>query len=158
MSSPWHEHPKLQRRFHRENPDDIQIIVHDGTRAQLQRPELVWVRITACENGIFSGLVRNSSNHFRNVSPDSLVLFIVPEGGEYPLLVTPQYLQERSTWRLLAPCKDCGLTELFDPPSRLVASLFPTLSAAELSQGFTFTTRCGWCGGGQVVRLKRRPA
>jgi hypothetical protein len=154
MPARWNEHPKLRGRFHPEFPDDLQVIVHDGgPHTSDRQPELAWVRVTECQDEVFSGLVLNEPAQLRSVAQGSKIQFIVPEGGQYPLQVSQQYLQERSAWRLLMPCKKCGLTELFDPPSQLLASSFP--SAGQFSHGFTFTTRCGWCGEGMVVRLKR---
>lgn len=156
MTPLWGEHPKLQGRFHPEFPDDVQVISHDGSpRRSGRQPELVWVRVTGCDGDVFSGVVLNQPQQLRNVSAGSNILFIVPQGGEYPLQVTRKYLEERSTWRLLMPCKTCGLTELLDPPSELVASTFPSVTAEALQRGFVFTTRCGICGDGMVVRLKR---
>lgn len=153
---PWNEHPKLRGRFHPEFPEDLQVIVHDASPAKSGGyAELVWVRVTGCDDEIFSGIVLNKPSHLRDVTEFSSISFIVPDGGQYPLQVTPKYLSERSMWRILMPCKGCGLTELLYPPTELVAYSFPLVTAAELSKGFTFTTRCGWCGGGMVVRLKR---
>lgn len=156
MPSTWNEHPKLRGRFHPESPDDLQVIVHDGgPHTSDRQPELVWVRVTECQQDVFSGVVLNKPFQLQSVAQGSQVQFIVPEGGQYPLQVSRKYLQERSDWRLLIPCKKCSLTELFDPPSLLLASSFPSVTEDQLSHGFTFTTRCGWCGGGMVVRLKR---
>lgn len=156
MPSPWNEHPKLRGRFRPEFPDDLQVIVHDGGPVTSDRqPELMWVRVVECQDGVFSGIVLNSPTQLKSVTQGSVIQFIVPEGGQYPVQVNRKYLQERSAWRLLVPCKKCGLTELLDPPSQLLASSFPSITADQLSQGFTFTTRCGLCGGAVVVRLKR---
>lgn len=156
MPSSCNEHPKLRGRFHAEFPDDLQVIVHDGGPHICDRkPELAWVRVIECEDEVFSGVLRNRPFHLQSVAEGALIRFIVPGGGQYPLQVTRQYLEERSTWRLLAPCNQCGLTELLDPVSQLLTASFPDIAADQLSRGFTFTTRCGWCGGGMVVRLKR---
>jgi hypothetical protein len=156
MPAPWREHPKLRSRFDREFPDDLQVIVHDGgPHISDHKPELVWVRVTECQDEVFSGILLNKPFQLGSAAQGSLIQFIVPGGGEHPLQVTGRYLQERSLWRLLMPCNKCGLSELFDPPSRLLAASFPNVTADQLSHGFTFTTRCGWCGGGMVVRLKR---
>ena len=155
MPSPWHEHPKLRGRFRREAPDDLQVIVHDGgPHTSDRRPELLWVRVTECQDEVFSAVVLDRPTQLRNVAQGSEIQFIVPEGGQYPVQVNRKYLQERSTWRLLMPCRKCGLSELFDPPSQLLASSFSSVTADQLSHGFTFTTRCGWCGDPIVVRLK----
>ena len=156
MPSPWNSHPKLQGRFHSDFPDDLQVIVHDaGQRASGPLPELAWVRVTESQDEVFTGVMLNQPAGLQNVVQGSQVLFIVPEGGEYPLQVSRKYLQERSSWRLLMPCQKCGLTELLDSPSELLAASFPSITAEQLSRGFTLTTRCGWCGGGMVIRLKR---
>ena len=156
MASPWHEHPKLRGRFHPEFPDDLEVIIHDGgSHTSDHRPELMWVRITECRDGVFSGIVLNRPTQLKSVGQGSEIQFIVPEGGPYPLQVNRKYVQERPAWRLLMPCRKCGLSELFDPPSQLLASSFRSVTADQLSHGFTFTTRCGWCGDAIVVRLKR---
>jgi hypothetical protein len=138
MPSPWHIHPRLQGRFHPEFPDDLQVIVHDGDpRKSCRRPELVWVHVTALEHEVFSGVVLNKPAQLRGVAEGSQILFVVPDGGEYPLQVSRKYLQERSTWRVLQPCRKCGLTELLDPLSERIADAFPSVKAEELAGGFT---------------------
>ena len=70
----------------------------------IAKPELIWVRVTECQDEVFSGLLLDKPLHLHGVSLGSVIQFIVPGGGQYPLLVTPKYLQERSSWRLLTPC------------------------------------------------------
>src|SRR5262249_34424144 len=138
-----------------EFPDDLQVIVHDGSTHASRRPEVVWVQVTGCQGNIFSGVVLNQPNQLQSVAEGSNIQFVVPESGPYPLMVTTKYLEQRSSWRLLQPCRKCGLSELFDAPSDLVAASFPSDPPIDPSHGFTFTTRCGWCGSGLVVRIKR---
>jgi hypothetical protein len=169
MSGLWNNHPSLQGRFHEEFPDDLQVIVHDGQPTVTNRgAELVWVQVTGCGEdvaifggtkhlSVFRGTVLNRPHQLQTVSEGSEIQFVVPTGGEHPVQVTAQYLQERPGWRLLAPCKKCGMSELFDAPSIIVEHMFPNLTPDQLS-GFTFKIRCGWCGGGQVVRLMRKPS
>jgi hypothetical protein len=168
MSGDWTKHPSLEGRFHVEFPDDLQVIVHDGHPTIIKRgPELVWVRVTACErevrvfggNGhlaVFRGIVLNKPHHLVTVSEGTEIQFVAPKGRPHPLYVTAQYLEERPSWRLLAGCKTCGLSELFCTASELAKHSFPGMTDTQLS-GFMFTTHCGWCGGGQVVRLMRKP-
>lgn len=156
MPPAWREHPKLRARFHPEFPDDLQVVAHDkGPDDWGRQAELLWVRVTGCNGEAFSGVVLNQPHQLTDVSLGSEIFFIVPKGGDQPIQITSQYLQERSTWRLIMPCNKCGMTELFDPPSQLVAATFPSVTAEQLSAGFTFTTRCPLCGGGMLVRLKR---
>ena len=160
LENPLNKHPfrhgKLSGRFHPDFPDDVQVIVHEGGPYFSDRePELMWVRVTGCENDIFSGVVLNTPHQLREVRKGSVITFLVPEKGEYPLLVSTKYVQERPTWRLLMPCENCGLSELFDPPSDLLAKTFSSVMPEQVSRGFTFTTRCGFCRGAVVVRIKR---
>jgi hypothetical protein len=46
----WRKHPALQKRFHPEHADDLQVIVHDGgPRISDRKPELVWVTLRVTE-------------------------------------------------------------------------------------------------------------
>jgi hypothetical protein len=148
----WRRHPKLQGRFHPEYPDDLQVLVHDGgPRLTDRRPELVWVRVTGGEGDVFTGQVLNRPHQLVSVSEGSAIRFIVPDGGEHPLLVTEKYLAERPGWDI-QPCNRCGLSELLDAPSDLIRVVFPhtppdvTMSA--------FTAFCGACGGILVLSSK----
>jgi hypothetical protein len=168
MSGDWTNHPSLQGRFNPEFPDDLQVIVHDGPPTITKRaPELVWVRVTACGREVpifgdnrhltvFRGTVLNKPHHLLTVSEGAGIQFVVPKSGPHPLQVTAQYLEERPSWRLIAACKNCGMSELFCPALELAKRSFSNMTDNQLS-GFMFTTRCGWCGGGQVVRLMRKP-
>ena len=125
----------------------------------------MWVRVNSREAdvpvfardalAVFQGAVLNKPHALQTVCEGSVILFVVPQGGPHPLHVTEQYLEERASWRMLAVCNKCEMSELFDAPSAIVKHSFPTLSPDQLS-GFTFTTSCGWCGGGQAVRLIRK--
>lgn len=152
IAGEWRKHPKLQGRFHPEYPDDVQVIVHDGgPRVTDRRPEGVWVTVTDCTGDVFKGRVLNQPNHLKTVKQDDIILFIVPERGEFPIQVTPKYLEERKSWTVL-PCKRCGLSELFDAPSDLLRIVFPETALSSTLE--TFTAFCGACGGIQVVVRK----
>jgi hypothetical protein len=156
MDPSVYERLKSKGRIHPELPDVIQVIVHDGVIGESdRRPILSWVRVTECDEAVLSGTVISKDIHLRETKEGSHILFIVPDEGAYLLQITRRYILDRSLWRLLMPCKTCGLTELFNSPFELVGLSFPCLSPDELRQGFIFTTRCGWCGGGMVIRLKR---
>ena len=150
MPHEWRDHPKLRGRFHPEYPDDVQVIVHDGgPRLTNHRPELIWVRIIHWDGNLFRGTVLNQPEQLSSVSQGSEIQFLVPDGGEHPLMVTDKYLGERGYW-IIQPCDQCGLSELFDAPSDLMRVVFsgaPPDSAMEM-----FTAFCGACGGVQVVQ------
>ena len=148
----WQDHPKLRARFHPEYPNDLQVAVHDGgPRVSDRGAEVVWVRVVGGEGDVFVGHVLNAPHRLQSVSQGSLVKFIVPDGGEYPLMVTEKYLDERADWTI-HPCQKCGLAELFDAPSDLLRIVFP--DAPEDAEPVKFTAFCGVCGGVQVVEYK----
>ena len=150
MPREWRDHPKLRGRFHPEYPDDVQVIVHDGgPRLTNHRPELIWVRITHWDGSLFHGTVLNQPEQLSSVLQGSEIQFLVPDGGEHPLMVTDKYLGERAFW-IIQPCDKCGLSELFDAPSDLLRVVFrgaPPDSMMEM-----FTAFCGACGGVQLVQ------
>jgi len=152
MPREWRSHPKLQGRFHPEFPDDIQVLVHDGgSRLTNHGAELVWVTIVRCDANVFCGTVLNEPVQLSSVSQGSEIQFLIPDGGEHPLMVTDKYLRERASW-IIDPCRKCGLSELFDAPSDLIRVVFsnnPPDSVVEV-----FTVFCGACGGVQVVQHK----
>jgi hypothetical protein len=60
MTAAWRQHPRLEGRFHVDHPDDLQVLVHDGgPRLTDRRPELVWVRVTACHGDVFTARLLN---------------------------------------------------------------------------------------------------
>ena len=147
MAGAWRNHDKLRGRFHPEYPDDLEVLVHDGgPRTSTTTPELMWVRVTGASDDAFVGTVLNDPKQLRSVLAGDEVFFVVPAHFQYPVRVTSQYLAERRRWKIHA-CTGCGLDELFDPPSVLVATVFPN-TAGEID---TFSAICGACGGAQVV-------
>ena len=155
--SNWRSHPKLASRLQPERGDDLEVIIHDGDPPLCGRPgEVAWVRIVGVDGDVFRAMVLTQPTQLKSVTKHEEILFIVPSGGKYPIQVRPAYLAERATWRLLLPCGECGLTELFSPPSEIAAHSFPHLFRdGVLLPGSMFTTRCGYCGGPLVVRVKR---
>ena len=154
MTEEWRNHPKLKRRFHAEFPGDVQVIIHDGgPRSTDRSPEVVWVTVTGFDgNDIFTGRVLNQPQQLTSVVQGAGIKFIVPS-GEYLLMVTEKYLQERPDW-IVRPCNQCGFDELFDVPSELIHVIFPDIYENENRSMVMFTSFCGVCGGVQVVQHK----
>jgi hypothetical protein len=148
----WRNHPQLVGRFQTEHPDDLQVIVHDGgPRITDRAPELVWVMVTGHENNVFTGLVLNQPTQLQTVQHGQKIQFIMPQGSEYPMLVTSKYLLERPAWKI-HPCKECGLAELFDAPSDLMRVVFPQIPPGSVVE--TFSSFCPLCGGAQVLEFQ----
>jgi hypothetical protein len=152
MTSPWKDDRQLASRFHPDYPDDVQVFVHDGgPRLSACRPELVWVRIIAATNGVYSATVLNQPLHLKTVKQDDVIRFIVTDSCKYPILVTTRYLQEREAWTI-HPCDKCGFSELFDAPSDLIRIVF-----SNIKEGYKlemFSAFCPLCGGAQVAEKK----
>ncbi len=145
----WRVEPLLQGRFHPSYPDDLQVVVHEGgPRTSSTRPELIWVRVLAGQNGQYQGTLLNQPHGLSSLSQGSIITFIMPSKGPQPLRATELYLKERSDW-VITPCDKCGLTELFDPPSVLIPATFQIPEGSTLEM---FTTFCGMCGGTMHVR------
>lgn len=145
----WRNHSSLKGRLHPQHPDDLQVVVHDGgPRLSNQRPELVWVSITALQGNVFEGKVLNQPTNLTSVKQGQSVQFLVETGTEHAVMVTGKYLREKSNWKI-APCTKCGFTELFDAPTDLVKATFPNMPADAQLEGFT--AFCPLCGGVQTI-------
>ena len=149
MSNEWRGHLQLVGRFHPDDPDVLQVVVHDGgPRMTDKRPELVWVRVLAAHANTFDAEVLNEPRQLMTVKGRDRIQFVVPSSGEHPIMVRQKYLDERGKW-IINPCSTCGLSELFDAPSDLIATTFPGLNPEEAPEAFT--AFCGVCGGVQVI-------
>ena len=152
MTAEWRQHPLLRDRFLPEHPDDLQVIVHDGGPRRTQaRPDAVWVTVTSIYGDVFRGRVLNEPQQLARVKYGDEISFVMPAGALHPILVTEKYLSERDAWTV-HPCDKCGLSELFDAPSELVAATFKGLPPD--AQPEMFTAFCPLCGGGQVIELR----
>ena len=145
----WRNDPNLRGRFLPDSPDDLQVIVHEGgPRLSQATPELIWVRVLGAEGAVYQGQLLNVPHNLRTLGQGSSILFVAPTGAEHPLLVSRKYLSERASWKI-TPCDGCGLPELFDAPSDLIAVIFPDVPPGAQMEGFT--SFCPLCGGVQVV-------
>jgi len=148
---PWRSDPLLQGRFHPEYPDDLQVIVHDGgPRLTKNSPELMWVSVVGKSGRAYRGKVLNSPHNLRTVKQGEEILFLGGPKGIDPFRVTPKYLQEREHWHVL-PCNKCGMPELFDAPTDLIAVIFPDLKDRKDVAEIKFTSFCPLCRGVQLV-------
>ncbi|MFQ6041948.1 MAG: DUF2314 domain-containing protein [Candidatus Poribacteria bacterium] len=155
-TAPWRTHSLLRGRFHSEYPDDLQVIVHDGgPRISKKTPELVWVRVTAMSDGVFSGRLLNTPSQLETVKKGDTVRFVVANGAPHPVMATEKYLRERPKWRI-HPCEKCGFAELFYAPSDLMRVIFPNAPKDSVIE--MFTSFCPLCGGVQGVELKDEPS
>jgi hypothetical protein len=151
---PWRTDPLLQGRFHADYPDDLQVIVHDGgPRITKNPPELMWVSVVGKSDRAYRGKLLNRPHGLTSVKQGDEILFFAGPGGIDPFRVTPKYLQEREHWHVL-PCNKCGMPELFDAPSDLIAVVFPTVKDQKDVAELKFTSFCPLCRGVQLVSNK----
>jgi hypothetical protein len=151
---PWRTDPLLRGRFHPDYPDDLQVIVHDGgPRLTKKSPELMWVSVVGTEGRAYRGKLLNKPHNLITVKEGDEVLFLAGPKGIEPFRVTPKYLKEREHWHIL-PCNRCGMPELFDAPSDLIAVIFPNMKDREDVEEFKFTSFCPLCRGVQLVSDK----
>jgi len=150
---PWRSDPALDGLFHPENPDDVQVLVHDGgPRLSGKKPELLWVRITRKEDVVYVGTVQDAPAGLKSVQKGQEIRFMVAQGAPHPFQVKEKYLAERDDWEI-TPCDKCGFGELFDAPSEILRELFPT--PKERAQAITFSDYCPICRRGQQVVVRR---
>jgi len=151
---PWRTDPLLVGRFHPDYPDDIQVTVQDGgPRLTKHVPESMWVRVTGQAGKAYRGTLLNKPHNLTSVREGDEILFLAGPKGIDPFRVTPKYMQERKRWHIL-PCRKCGMPELFDAPSDLIAVIFPKLTGRKDIEEMKFTCFCQLCGGVQLVSDK----
>jgi predicted RNA-binding Zn-ribbon protein involved in translation (DUF1610 family) len=150
MVKNWQNHPRIKSYIHPEYPNDLQVLIHDGSSYVSNKHfELVWVTITGVSSDVFTGRLLNQPCQITQVRQGDTIYFILPESSEYPLFVTPKYLIERPNWHIY-PCQKCGFDELFDAPSDLMQVVLSGTPQDTIIE--TFTTFCPICGGVQIVQ------
>ncbi|TAK17422.1 MAG: DUF4062 domain-containing protein, partial [Acidobacteria bacterium] len=145
----WRNDPALKGRFHPQDPDDIEVLIHDG-HPQLtgKAPERAWVRMRGGRSGVWKGTLLNQPFHLTSIRKGDEVSFIAPKGGQYLVQVTEPYLRERREWQIGA-CSKCGMTETLGPPSDLLAHT--NVPAAQRGGVRKMTAPCPVCDGVQVL-------
>lgn len=150
----WRTHPALSGKFHRDFPDDIQVIIHDGgPRTTTLNPEAAWVTVTGADGDVFSGRLIVTPTHITSVRLNQSIRFIATSNN-HPVMVSDKYLEERPSWHIGA-CDKCGFDELLDAPSDLIKVVFPNIPADADMEGFT--AFCAFCGGSHIVEARPVP-
>jgi hypothetical protein len=155
MDAPWRHDPLLVGRFHPKHLDDLEVVVHDGgPRVSAIPPELMWVRLHAAVLipgsawRAYRGLLLSEPHRLPNLNAGGEILVLPAKGSPHPIRTSARYLVERAEYDVV-PCAKCGFSELFDPPSALIAKIFPNLPEGSLME--RFATFCAICGGVQEV-------
>lgn len=158
----WHADPVLKGHFHPQYPDDIQVVVHDGSfRFTQTQPELIWVRILSATEldvrgkhklQVYRAKLLNQPHELKMVKLGDDIQFVAHAGYQYPIYTTQQYLVDRAKFEII-PCTQCGLPELFDPVYKLFKVSFPQLPEPFTESGTTvaFSSKCPACGTGMLM-------
>lgn len=165
----WRRDPALVGKFHKQFPDDLAVLVHDGEPKRTgRRVEICWVRVDAVEDGpprpsqtatgatiargprLYAGVLLSAPKQLATYGAGARVRFVPDPGGRHPLAVTPAYLDERAAWTVRA-CTGCGLTEGLDPPSVMFRSRFPDADGEPIG----FTAFCPVCGPSGIRTFER---
>ncbi len=171
---PWRRDPLLAGKLHRQYPDDLQVLVHDGEPKRTgRRTEACWVRLDAVEDGpprpsltatgaalgrgtrLYAGVLLSPPKQLTTYAAGARVRLIPDPGGPHPIAVTAAYLDERAGWTVHA-CTGCGLSEGLEPPSLMFRSRFPEVGPDAEPVGFT--AFCPVCGPSGSRTFERRGA
>lgn len=171
----WHDDPDLAGRFHEQEPDDLQVVVHEGEPRRTQcAAEACWVRVTGVhgtlrwpvaspddappidpasltyvERPVYAGRLLNQPHGLPHTNEGDTLLFVASPGLPHPLRVDARYLAERPAWSYL-PCSACGADQSLDAPSTMARTRFP--NAPQGSLPLMFSAFCP-CGGTMVLTL-----
>lgn len=164
--SVWRNDPDLADKFHPDYPDDVQVIVHEGSyRFTDAKPEVMWARIfaklgwthnTGEEGYAYKAQLLNQPHQLKTVKLGDEILLVGHAGYQYTIRVTHEYITERDFYTI-RPCDKCNLPELFDPISKLMEKVFPDMPKETEDGGPVypmFSSFCPVCGGVMVVRHK----
>jgi hypothetical protein len=161
----WHDDPNLKGRFHPEYPDDLQVILHEGSfRFTEAKPELVWARI---HEGLklrftshmtdpiiaYRAILLNQPHHLKTFEVGQKFMLVAYAGYPHTISVTREYLFSRAPYDII-PCDKCGLPELFDPIPKLIEHTFSGLKDKPNETLSIFTSFCPLCGGTMMVKQK----
>jgi hypothetical protein len=168
IASPWLTDPALSGRFHPQQPNDLQVVVHDGEpRRTKLAPEAAWVTVTGVhgilrmpvaseatkmpldpsqvswsERAVYTATLLNEPRQLVTVRRGESLLFLHSPGIPHPVRVTEQYIAERSRWAVIA-CQGCGADQSLDPPSIMARTRFPDAPAGATPVAFTAICPCG---------------
>ena len=163
----WHDDPDLKERFYSEYPDDLLVLVHEGSfRFTNTKPEAMWSRIIArmewdLRGGetiyAYKAILLNQPQNLKTLKVGQEILLVAHKAYQYPIRVTYDYLAERHQYDI-TPCNQCGLPELFDPIPKLIEHTFPDMNKQMGNKEFAvpvFSSFCPVCRGVMIVSGKR---
>lgn len=151
--APWRRAPALAGKWHKQFPDDVAVIVHDGEPKRTgTRVEICWVRVDAVDEvagrTVFAGTLLSTPKQLATWQAGARVRFVA-SGGRHPVAVSDAYLADRAGWRVEA-CPRCGLAEGLDPPIQMFRDRFP-----DVGEPVAFTAHCPVCGPAGVRAFER---
>jgi hypothetical protein len=145
---PWRSDRALADRFHRNHPDDLEVLfVFPG-----HRMEQMWVRTTSVdpEIGGYGGeLLNQPFTEDADLVQGAQVAYRLAPGVPEPIWVSPVMRANLGGWS--SQCTVCGFDMLIKPAEAIAALQFGELGVQSLS----FTTRCPMCEHGMLVKRRQ---
>lgn len=145
--------------IHEGGPRPAESIVQYPTGASARKPvkpgaeppvpELVAGKIVGQEGRAFRVELTEPPQFLKAFSRGRQVLVFRMPNLEKPFLVSEAYLAERKNWTF-SPCTICGFSELFEPPSQILAASLD-IHRPELVNGFSWRCPLPGCTGTIVV-------
>lgn len=136
----WHDDVDLKGRFHPQHPDDLQVVVHEGSfRFTDTKPEVMWAHVVARlewthqsgENGYaYRAVLLNQPHQLKTLKQNDEILFVAKQSYKLPIRVTHEYIMQRAFYDIrlvtsvvcqncLTPYLNCGKNP-FPLPRRLI--------------------------------------
>jgi WD40 repeat protein len=144
----WRNDPVLRGKFHPEYPDAVAVIVHEREGGIAgHKPVSMWVELFDKRGDVYVGTVRSESP-LSTVSEGDTLLFVAVEKAKQFVHITPQYLEERKSWRF-EPCRKCGFPMGFEPPSVLLERAVS--NPADRDRTVKCAVPCPVCDGQQML-------
>lgn len=167
----WRRDPALAPRAHKQFPDDVPVLVHDGEPAHSgRRTEVCWVRIDGVTAGpprpserapgeaveratdVYEGVLLSEPHQLATWQAGARVRFVADAGGRHAVAVSDDYLAERPGW-IVTACTRCGLSEGLEPPLAMFRARFG--DGDEADEAVAFTAFCPVCGRSGVRTFRR---
>ncbi len=106
----WHEDLALKGHFHPEYPDDLQILVHEGSfRFTNTKPEVMWGRLLArietthrdgSTTHAYKATLLNQPKQLKTVQVGQEILLVAYPAYRFPIRVTHEYLASRGDYEI----------------------------------------------------------
>ena len=106
----WREDPNFKGKFHPDFPDDLQVLVHEGSfRFTDTSPEVMWARIVAkmevtLQSGdkysFYKGILLNQPHQLKTLKLHQEIYLVGAEKYPHAIRIAPDYIPDRPLWEI----------------------------------------------------------